>query len=43
MLIEYMGEVLPGYVPGLPEDEVKVRRKAGPFCFHEVGVKKVNS
>lgn len=29
--IEYRGEVLPGYVPGLPEDMVKVQRKAGPF------------
>ena len=25
------GELLPGYVPGLPEDMVKVQRKAGPF------------
>ncbi len=29
--IEYKGEVLPGYVPGLPKDMVKVQRKAGPF------------
>ena len=29
--IEFRGEVLPGYVPGLPEDMVKVQRKAGPF------------
>ena len=29
--IEHGGEVLPGYVPGLPEDMVKVQRKAGPF------------
>ena len=31
MFIEFRGEVLPGYVPGLPGDMVKVQRKAGPF------------
>lgn len=29
--IAHRGEVLSGYVPGLPEDMVKVQRKAGPF------------
>ena len=29
--IERRGEVLPGYVPGLPKNAVKVRRKAEPF------------
>ena len=34
--IEYRGEVLPGYVPGLPEDMVKVQRKAGLFLIPEI-------
>lgn len=31
MFIEYRGEVLPGYVPGLPTDQMMVRRNAEPF------------
>lgn len=29
--ITFRGEVLPGYVPGLPKGIVKVQRKAVPF------------
>jgi len=36
MLIEYRGEVLLGYVPGLPTNMSKVRRKAGPFLISEI-------
>lgn len=36
MLIEYQGEVLPGYVPGLPTDQTIVRRNAGLFLMPEI-------